>query len=655
MARKKLKLFLVSIIIINTFTIFTHVTEHTRKINKKVLKALPFDSSQDFEDAARGFIAPLPDNGIIKDNQNNIVWNLSQYDFLKKETPPNSVNPSLWRQAKLLHYAGLFKVTDNIYQIRGADISNMTIIEAQNSIIVVDPLLSVETARTALELYYQNRPKKPLSAIIYTHSHVDHFGGVKGVVTQEEVDSGKVKIIAPEGFAQAVLDENIIAGNAMKRRASYMYGNLLDKSPEGQITSGLGLTSSTGRISFISPTEYITKTGQEKIIHGVKFIFLLALDSEAPSEMIFYLPQFKALDVAENATHTMHNIYTLRGAKIRDAKAWANYINQTIEMFGSKAEVVFAQHHWPIWGKTRIIEFLEKQRDMYKYLHDQTLRLANQGYTMLEIGEMVKLPKCLAQEWYNQGYYGSESHNTKAIYNFYLGWFDGNPSTLHQLPPVQASEKYLEYMGGSKKVLENAKKDYENGNYRWVAQVLNHVVFAEPHNKKARELLANTLEQLGYQTQNGTWRNFYLTGAQELRYGIDNRLSIATKKAQLTHDIPTQPLLDYLAISINGPKAADHHLVFNLEFPDMQEQYLIEIKNGVLHHYQKDKITKNIQSKVIIERKDFLELISQKVTLNKLINTKKIKLHGSKKIFITFLSLMDNINTWFNIIEPKNS
>ncbi|MGL5626491.1 MAG: alkyl/aryl-sulfatase [Candidatus Rhabdochlamydia sp.] len=391
-------------------------TQLTIEENQKVLKELPFNDQEDFEEVNRGFIAPLPNNGVIENANGQIIWNLKTYDFLEGKAAPNSVNPSLWRQSQLLCKAGLFQVTDGIYQVRGIDISNMTIIEGKKGLIIIDPLISIETAKAALELYYQHRPKKPIKTVIYTHSHIDHFGGVRGIISQEEVEKGAVKIFAPQGFTQAALDESIMAGNAMARRASYMYGNLIKSGIDGQISSGLGLTTSTGQISLILPTDFISKTGEKKTIDGIRFVFIFAPNSEAPAEMLFYLPDFKALCAAEDATHTMHNLYTLRGAKIRDAKAWAHYLNQTIEMFGEKAEVVFAQHHWPTWGKDRVVDFLEKQRDLYKYIHDQSLHLANQGYTMVEIGEMIKLPKTLSQEWYNRGYYGSLNHNAKSVY-----------------------------------------------------------------------------------------------------------------------------------------------------------------------------------------------------------------------------------------------
>lgn len=643
---KNLFVFFLSIQILNALP-----TSITIEENQKVLKELPFDNQQDFEDANRGFIAPLANKGMIENANKEIIWNVKAYDFLENPSTPDSVNPSLWRQGRLLCKAGLFQVSNRIYQVRGIDLSNMTIIEGKKGLIIIDPLVSVETARAALDLYYQHRPKKPIKAVIYTHSHMDHFGGVRGIITQEEVEKGMVKIFAPQGFIQAALDESVMAGNAMARRASYMYGSLIKPGAYGQVTSGLGLTTSVGEASLILPTDLIVKTGEKKTIDGVRFVFVFAPDSEAPAEMLFYLPDLKALCAAEDATHTMHNLYTLRGAKIRDARAWSHYLNQIIEMFGEKTEVIFAQHHWPTWGKNKVIDFLEKQRDLYKYIHDQSLHLANQGYTMLEIGEMIKLPKTLSQEWYNRGYYGTLSHNAKSVYCFYLGWFDGNPSTLHQLPPIETGKKMVEYMGGADAILEKAQKDYDQGNYRWAAQVLNHLVFAEPSNEKAKNLLASVLEQLGYQAENATWRNFYLTGAQELKKKIEKGLFISGISPDIIRAMPTESLLDYFAIQLNGPRAADQQISIYLELPDIKEKYLIQVKNGVLHYFPKKTIKADVT--ITMKRASFDQIILGTLKFKEAEKAQKITVKGNHQIFETFLSLFDAFDFWFKIVEPQ--
>lgn len=635
--------------------IFAEPSSFTQDLNREVLKKLPFDNQDDFEEASKGFIAPLPDNGIIKNDKGEIVWNLSAYDFVddKSDKVPDSANPSLWRQLKLLRKAGLFKVVDGIYQVRSADLSNMTIIEGKTGIIIIDPLISRETAKAALDLYFANRPKKEIKAVIYTHSHVDHFGGVKGVVTQADVDAGKVQIIAPEGFTEAALSENILAGNVMSRRAMYMYGSLLKPGVDGQLSAGLGLTTSSGETTLILPTYFVKKTGEELTVDGVKIVFLMAPGSEAPSEMLFFFPEFKALAAAEDATHTMHNLYTLRGAKVRDAKAWASYLNQAIEMFGPETEVVFAQHHWPKWGNARVIDFIEKQRDLYKYMHDQSLRLANQGYNMVDLAENLKLPDSLAKEWYNRGYYGSLNHNTKSVYNFYLGWFSGNPSTLHPLATVEASKKEVEYMGGADAILEKAKKDYDQGNYRWAAQVLNYVVFAEPSNTQAKKLLADTLEQLGYQSENGTWRNFYLTGAMELRNGVHPVAAANAASPDMISAMPIESFFDYLAIKLNGLKAAENPMSINLEIPDQNQKFNLQIKNGVLNYFEKKQDDKaNLSLK--IDRKDFNKVILGQISMDDLVKENKLSIEGNKADFQKFLTLFDQFNPWFNLVEPLN-
>lgn len=640
------------ILVLLSAPLFAEVSEDTAKANAKILQLLPFDNKEDFEEASRGFIGDLPEDGIIKNAKGEVIWDLKAYDFLGKEisSAPKSVNPSLWRQAQLMKKTGLFKVVDRIYQVRGADLSNMTIIEGESGIIIVDPLLSKETAKAAIELYYTHRPKKEIKAVLYTHSHGDHFGGVKGVISQEEVDAGKVKVIAPYGFTSAALDENVMAGNAMTRRATYMYGTLIPPGINGQVSAGLGLTTSRGEMTLILPTDFVEKTGQEMMIDGVKFVFLMAPGSEAPAEMLFFLPQFKALGVAEDATHTMHNLYTLRGAKIRDARAWASYLNQAIDLFGAQTEVVFAQHHWPKWGQERIIDYLEKQRDMFKYIHDQSLRLANQGFTRTEVGEMIRMPDSLAKEWYNRGYYGSLNHNAKSVYAFYLGWFNGNPATLHELPETEKAKKYVEYMGGTEAILAKARQDFKQGNYRWTAEVLNHLVYANPSNQEVKNFLADTLEQLGFQSENGTWRNFYLTGAQELRKGVQPRSVVSSANPDMIAAMPIEDFFDYLSIRLDGLKAAEFPMTANFYFTDTNRRYFLEIKNGVLH-YTPQKTDPKADFTLSLTRKEFDAFVLGAKKIDQLTH----QLKGNPEKFKTFFSLFDHFNRWFNIVEPQVS
>lgn len=625
----------------------------TKKINAEVLHQLPFADRQDFKDAQRGFIAPLPDGGVIRAKDGKIVWDLPRYAFIKPDAKaPATVNPSLWRQSQLLMYAGLFKVTDRVYQVRSADLSNITFIEGDKGLIVVDPLISAETARAALDLYYQHRPKNPVVAVIYTHSHVDHYGGVKGVVSEDEVKAGKVKIIAPDGFLKAALDENVMAGTAMSRRAEYMYGNLLAPGPQGQITSGLGVATSSGTVTLIRPTVNITKTGQELTLAGLKFEFQLAPDTEAPAEMHFYLPQLKVLCTAENCTHTLHNLYTLRGAKIRDPLAWSKYLNEALERWGKAAEVLISVHHWPVWGNKRVVDRIKKERDMYRYLNDQTLRLANEGFTMDEIGEMVQLPQSLAQEWYDRGYYGTVNHDVKSVYVRYLGWFDGNPAHLHPLPPVAASKKYVEFMGGPAAVIQKAQKSYDKGEYRWVAQVMNHVVFADPKNQAARELEAKALEQLGYQAECGPWRNFYLSGAQELRQGVIKSGFSTSVSPDTVQAMPLDLFFDYLGVRLNGPKAVGKKITINWNFTDTKKHYVLALENCALNH------TPNMQAKdadatVTLTRAAFNQImLGGKPKLDALIASGAVKIEGKKEKLGELMSLLDNFNLQFNIVTP---
>jgi alkyl sulfatase BDS1-like metallo-beta-lactamase superfamily hydrolase len=625
----------------------------TKKNNAELLPQLPFADKHDFEDAKRGFIAPLPDNGVIRDKNGKPVWDLSSFSFIKEgAAAPETVNPSLWRQSQLLTYAGLFQVTDRVYQVRGADASNINFIEGDTGIIVVDPLISAETAKAALDLYYQHRPKKPVLAVIYSHSHVDHYGGVKGVVSEDDVKAGKVKIIAPEGFLKAALDENVMAGAAMSRRAGYMYGVFLPPGPQGKVTMGLGLTVSTGAVTLIPPTDVITKTGQEMTIDGVTFVFQLAPDTEAPAEMHFYIPQLKLLCPAENCCHNLHNVYTLRGAKIRDALGWSKNLNETLERWGDQAEVMLNVHHWPIAGRQRIVDRLKKQRDMYRYLHDQTLRLANQGYTMTEIAEMIQLPEGLAKEWYCRGYYGSVNHDVKAVYVKYLGWFDGNPANLHPLPPVEASKRYVEFMGGPAAVIAKARKYYDKGEFRWVAEVMNHVVFADPKNAAARELQAKALEQLGYQAESGPWRNFYLTGAQELRHGVVKGDTGTTASPDTITAMPLALFFDYLGVRLNGPRAEGKAMMINWNFTDTKEQYVLALENGALNHTA-NKQVQGADASVTLTRAAFDEVIlGGKPKLEAKIAAGDLKIEGRKEKLGELLALLDNFDPWFNIVTP---
>ncbi|RAU52266.1 MBL fold metallo-hydrolase [Pseudocitrobacter sp. RIT415] len=626
-------------------------TEHTKRVNEALYHQLPFSDTTDFTNAHKGFIAALPSN-VITGAKGNIVWDPQQYNFIKEGTKaPDTVNPSLWRQAQLINIGGLFNVTDGVYQIRNLDLSNMTIIEGKTGITVIDPLVSAETAKVGLDLYYKERGKKPVVAVIFTHSHVDHYGGVRGVVDEADVASGKVKIYAPAGFMKEAVSENIMAGNAMSRRASYMYGNLLKPDIKGQVGAGLGTTTSAGTVTLIEPTNYITETGQQENIDGLTYDFMMAPGSEAPSEMLWYVKEKKMIEAAEDVTHTLHNTYSLRGAKIRDPLAWSKYINDVINRWGGDAEIIIAQHHWPTWGNNNVVNLMKSQRDMYRYINDQTLRLANKGLTRDEIADNFKLPSGLANAWASRGYYGSVSHDVKATYVFYLGWFDGNPATLDELPPEASAKKFVEYMGGVDAVMQKAKADYAQGHYRWVAQVTSKIVFANPDNQAARHLEADALEQLGYQAESGPWRNFYLTGAQELRNGVVKGPTPNTASPDTVRAMSPEMFFDYLAVHINGEKAANAKAIFNVDLGNDGGKYKLELENGVLNHTANVQAD-NADATMTLTRTTLNKIILQEETLKQAQTKGEVNITGDSAKLDQMLSYMDKFEFWFNIVTP---
>lgn len=626
-------------------------TAATQQANNALYSQLPFDDNTDFTDAHKGFIAPIPQD-VIKGEQGNVVWNPQQYAFIKEgDKAPDSVNPSLWRQAQLINISGLFEVTDGVYQIRNLDLSNMTIIEGKEGVTVVDPLVSAETAKVGMDLYFKNRGQKPVVAVIYTHSHVDHYGGVRGVVDEADVKAGKVKIYAPAGFMEAAVAENIMAGNVMSRRASYMYGNLLKPDAKGQVGAGLGTTTSAGNVTLIAPTNIIEKDGQKEVIDGLTYDFMLAPGSEAPSEMLWYIEEKKLIESAEDVTHTLHNTYSLRGAKIREPLPWSKYINEAIVRWGDKAEIIMAQHHWPTWGNDNVVKLLKSQRDLYRYINDQTLRMANEGLTRDEIAANFKLPDSLAHTWANRGYYGSVSHDVKATYVLYLGWFDGNPATLDELPPEEGAKKFVEYMGGADAILQKAKTDFDQGNYRWVAQVVSKVVFADPNNQAARNLEADALEQLGYQAESGPWRNFYLTGAQELRNGVQKLPTPNTASPDTVRAMTPEMFFDYLAVHINGEKAGDAKSVFNIDLGSDGGKYKLELENGVLNHTVNAE-AKDADTTIALNRDTLNKIILKEVTLKQAQDSGDVKVTGDGAKLDQMLGYMDKFEFWFNIVTP---
>ncbi len=545
---------------------------------RAVLDRLPFSDTRDFDDANRGLVAPIEEPVVAADG--TVLWDNATYDFLEGDCP-DSVNPSLWRQSRLAAVDGLFEVVPGIYQVRGMDLSNTSIVEGDEGIVVFDTLLSVETGAAALALYRRHRGDRPVKAVVITHSHADHFGGIRGFVSPDEVESGQVRIFAPEGFLQHAVSENVYAGTAMSRRAGYMYGAALTRGPQGGVGAGLGQTLSTGTVSLMAPTDTVTTTGHEETVDGVRMVFQMAPDTEAPSEFLIYLPDFKALCSAEDATHNLHNLLTLRGAVVRDPHGWSNYLTETIDLFGGDVEVVFASHHWPTWGNERVVGFLATQRDLYGYLHDQTVRMLNKGLVGPEIAEEIVLPPALENAWSARGYYGSVSHNVKAVYQRYLGWFDGNPAHLWEHPPVERARRYVELAGGIDAAVDAARGAFEAGDYRWAAELANHCVFADPRHAAARDLLADTYEQLGYGSENGTWRDFYLSGATELR---DGEFGTPTKSTapDLVRELTPTMLFDAIAIQVDGPRAWDERLSVDVVLTDVEERYRLRLANGVL-------------------------------------------------------------------------
>ncbi|BCZ83900.1 alkyl sulfatase [Paraburkholderia terrae] len=600
-------------------------------------------------------VATLPEPVIIKGTGDYPAWNLQQFAFISggaENNSPPTVNPSLWRNAKLNMHHGLFQVVDGIWQVRGYDLSVMSIIRGNQGYIVVDPFVTAEVASTVWkELVVPHLGDKPITHVIYTHSHVDHYGGVRGIVSEDDVKAGKVKIVAPVGFTEAAVGENIIAGNAMGRRASYMYGSLLPRSPTGGIDGGLGKTTSVGTISMITPTTFAEKTGQTMTLDGVDITVLMAPESEAPSEFMFYLPKFKAFCAAEDATHTLHNLYTLRGAKVRDALLWSKYLQASIDMFGGDAQVLFASHYWPTWGNDRIVAFLSAQRDMYRYLHDQTMRLANTGYTPREIGETIRLPDSLAKHWYCRSYYGTVYHDVVAQYNLRLGFFDGVPANLHQLPPVENGKRYVEFMGGPAAVLSKAQAYYDKGEYRWVAEVVNHVVFSNPQNTAAKQLLADAYEQLGYQSESAPWRNFYLTGAMELRDGIKKVPAPAPASPDTIRAMPLEMFLDYQGIRLNGDRAAGKTVLLNLTLTDTKENYVVGVENSAIH-YSKGKTANNADASITMTRADLNNVMLGSTSMQKLVMSGGAKIDGNSQKLGEFISWLDNFDFYFNIVTP---
>ena len=607
-------------------------------------------AERDFEEARRGLIAPF-DPPLVEDERGRVVWDLRSYEFLDGE-PPETVHPNLWRQSRLTRIAGLFELAPGFYQLRGFDLSNMHVIEGDEGIVVIDPLVSAECATAALALYREHRGDRPVTGLIYTHSHVDHFGGARGVVSAGEIEARQIPVLAPAGFLHHAVSENVFAGTAMGRRAGYMYGALLERGPAAQVGSGLGQTTSLGTITLIPPTVEIAATGQTEVVDGVEMSFQLTPGTEAPAAMNIHFPAARALCVADNVARSMHNILTPRGALVRDPRIWAHYLDEAIELFGADAEVLFSGHHWACWGQEQITDLLEKQRDLYAYLHDQTLRLLNKGYTGPEIAEEIELPPSLAGEWHCREFYGSVSHNTKAIYQRYMGWFDGNPAHLWEHPPVERARRYVELMGGAEAVLEKARRCFEEGDYRWVAEVVNHVVFAEPGNETARELQAEALERLGHGAENATWRNFFLMGAKELREGIGGTPT-ATAPPDIVANLSVSQLLDAMAIRLDGPRAWDADLRIDWVIADPDEEHALTVRNGVLRHRPGRHGDPAAEASLLVDRAGLDQLLLDPETVGPLAESGRLRIEGDGMKLGELLGLLDEPDPAFAIVTPR--
>ncbi|WP_227247471.1 alkyl/aryl-sulfatase [Paraburkholderia caribensis] len=622
----------------------------TVSAQERALRELPPDDPLEEADARRGFIGTIPD-AEIRGTYDQLVWSLADYRFLEEQRAPATAHPALWRHARLNMLHGLFRVTERIYQVRGFDVSNITFIEGDSGLIVIDPLTCKETAAAALDLYFAHRPKRPVVAVIYSHSHADHFGGVRGVVSEQDVIAGKTAIIAPVGFMEEAVSENVMAGTAMARRAQFQFGHTLARNACCQIDAGMGKTIPRGTITLIAPTQLIKAASETHVIDGVEIVFQLTPESEAPAEMHFYFPQERALNLAENGTRSLHNLCPLRGAQVRNAQLWSRYLGESLDRYGHDAEVVFAQHNWPTWGNERIVGYLAAQRDLYKFLHDQTVRLMNHGLNAAEIAEQIRLPDALLDMWHTRGYYGTVSHNVKAVYQHYLSWYDGNPSNLHALPPEASAPRYVEYMGGAGAILERARVDFEKGEYRWVAQVMNHLVFAQPRLREARELGAAALEQMGYQAESATWRNAFLLGARELREGRDASTQFSNRSRDMVCAITEEMFFDYLAVRVDGLKAQHLKMQIDWRFTDIHRQFTLNLQHGALT-WSSSMRGEGAHLHVSMSRQTLNRILCGETGFKDAVAAREILLEGDVALFRALLETLDQFDGDFNVVEP---
>lgn len=638
-------------------------SEYTAQLNAAVYSQLDFSDTQEAEFAVRGLI-DAPKTLELTDEEGNVIWSQTAYNFLEDyKQAPDTVNPSLWENTKNNHAYGLFEVSKGIYQVRGYDLANLTVVKGDTGWILFDPLMSVECSQAAMQLIEKNLGSYPIKAVIISHPHADHYGGILGVMDAKDVASanlslekqlasGKIPIIVPEHFTEHAIKENVYAGKAMGRRSNYQYGALLEPSVTGTLAQGIGMGQSVGTVSYLAPTYEVKKTGEKITIDGIEMEFQMTPGTEAPAEMNTWFPQFHALWLAENCTGTLHNLYTLRGAQVRDGAAWANYITEAITRYGKEVEVTFQSHNWPHWGNGTVNEYLVNTAAVYKFINDQTLTYINQGYTSDEISNMIELPEELAKNWYTRQYYGTVAHNSKAVYQKYMGWYDGNPVNLNPLAPTDSAKKWVEYLGDVDKVLDMAREDYEAGEYQWVAEITNTIVFADPKNTEARLLCADALEQLGYQAESGSWRNVYLTAALELRYGNRAQNAKLTKNTGSMIQEMTAPMLfDYMAILLDKQALAKYDFIMNVRLSDIGEQHMLRIKNGVILVYENTQSDKADLSITCPKNALFYMITNNQENMKK-----TMKVEGKKEL-LTLLT--ENLNqvpvsgvNAFNIIEP---
>ena len=637
-------------------------TEYTAQANAAVYDELDFSDRQEHEFATRGLI-DAPETLELKDEDGKVVWSQEAYAFLDDyEKAPDSANPSLWENTKNNHAYGLFEVTDGIYQVRGYDMANLTVVKGDTGWIIFDTLMSVECSQAAMQLIEKNLGHFPVKAVVISHSHVDHFGGIAGVMAKEDkadetlsiedqLASGKIPVIAPAGFTEHAVKENVYAGKSMSRRSNYQYGILLKPGVTGKLAQGIGMGQSVGTISFMTPSYEIRESGERLTIDGVELEFQLTPGTEAPAEMNTWLPQHKALWMAENCTGTLHNLYTLRGAEVRDGAAWAGYITEAISRYGKDAEVVFQSHNWPHWGNDVVNDYMVNTAAVYKYINDQTLTYINQGYTSDEISSMIELPEALNRIWYTRPYYGTVAHNAKAVYQKFMGWYDSNPVNLNPLTPSDSAKKWVEYLGDVDKVLQMAKADFDKGEYQWVAEITNAIVFADPTNIDARLLCADAMEQLGYQAESGPWRNEYLTAAQELRHGNANLTAAAKNTGEMVKALSAPMLFDYMAIVMDKQALADEDFTVNVTLPDVGERHMLRVKNGVLLVY-KNTLSDSADVSITCPKNALFAIL----TNNQETVAKAVQIEGRAELLTR---MMENMNQFqitgtnpFNIIEP---